>query len=506
MLIFLMISLIISSHTQLLAQSNAIEAAIPFTLNMQNNIVVQVLLNDSDKLKLMLHTAAREVTLTEEGAKKAKSIAFGGTNEVKSWEGSGTSRWSKGNTLQIGGLTQRNLTVHENKNSGEGTDGKFGLDFFGKQVVEIDFGCSVITVHDRVPAKGEGYTRLKMESREGEYFVPGVCLIDGKEYTTKFLLHSGYSGGLLLDDVFAKSSGVEGKIKITDESSLKDSFGHTIKIKKGMLPGFILGKTTISDVPIGFFSGGVGAQKMSVLGGDILKRFNLIFDLANNDLYLKAIRKAADPEKKFDATSIYQKEVIQGFNVLVNPAVLEHPEEAGRARKELEKQLQEIVRVVPAKPLAAIKGVTIWVEWEANPKGAAELHPSAGWLKSHGYNPEKAGCVEINNTRNLVAWSRIQPWMVFHELAHAYHHLVLGVNHSGIEAAYQQAVERKLYESVDYSNGGKRRAYALTNAKEYFAELSEAYFGRNDFYPFVRAELEKHDPVGFRLMKEVWRE
>ena len=46
--------------------------------------------------------------------------------------------------------------------------------------------------------------------------------------------------------------------------------------------------------------------------------------------------------------------------------------------------------------------------------------------------------------------------------------------------------------------------YALTNAKEYFAELSEAYFGRNDFYPFTRKELEKHDPAGYRLMRETW--
>ena len=37
-----------------------------------------------------------------------------------------------------------------------------------------------------------------------------------------------------------------------------------------------------------------------------------------------------------------------------------------------------------------------------------------------------------------------------------------------------------------------------------FAELSEAYFGRNDFYPFTRKELEKHDPAGYRLMRETW--
>ena len=94
--------------------------------------------------------------------------------------------------------------------------------------------------------------------------------------------------------------------------------------------------------------------------------------------------------------------------------------------------------------------------------------------------------------------------MVLHEMAHAYHHLVLGDDFKAIEAAYRHAVDAKLYESVPYCGGGKQKAYALTNSKEYFAELSEAYFGRNDFYPFVRSDLKKHDPQGYQLMEQVW--
>ena len=29
-------------------------------------------------------------------------------------------------------------------------------------------------------------------------------------------------------------------------------------------------------------------------------------------------------------------------------------------------------------------------------------------------------------------------------------------------------------------------------------------FGKNDFFPYTRDELEKHDPVGFALMKKAW--
>ncbi len=207
----------------------------------------------------------------------------------------------------------------------------------------------------------------------------------------------------------------------------------------------------------------------------------------------------------FEPTENYKPRAVQGFTVLVHPEVAKHPEEAKGAFEELEKQLKQICAVVPEKPLAELKKVRFWVEWQTKKNGAAEYHVSRGWLKDNGYNPDKAGGVEINNLTNFVDWSRkTQPWMVLHELAHAYHHLTLGAQYAPLEAAYKQALERKLYDRVDFVHGGQRKAYAATNPAEYFAELSEAYFGKNDFFPYTRAELEEHDPVGFELMKKVW--
>jgi len=46
--------------------------------------------------------------------------------------------------------------------------------------------------------------------------------------------------------------------------------------------------------------------------------------------------------------------------------------------------------------------------------------------------------------------------------------------------------------------------YGLTNHKEYFAEATEAFFYRNDFYPFVRAELKEHDATMHDVLVKVW--
>lgn len=262
------------------------EVVIPFTLTEQNNIVVRAVLNDADTLNLMLHTAARDVTVTEDAARKAKSIRFTDSTKVKAWGGEADSRFSKGNQLQLGDLRRKNINLWENKNSGKETDGKFGLDFFEGRIVDIDFDRRRIVLHEKLPVKVEKYERLKIENQDGQLLIQGSCEIEGKAYANQFLVHTGYSGGILLDDAFAARAGVDGKIKITDETSLKDSFGHTIKVKRGIMPVFMLGSSRIVNAPAGFFAGAIGAQKMSVVGGEILKRFNLIFDVVNGQLYL----------------------------------------------------------------------------------------------------------------------------------------------------------------------------------------------------------------------------
>jgi hypothetical protein len=207
----------------------------------------------------------------------------------------------------------------------------------------------------------------------------------------------------------------------------------------------------------------------------------------------------------YTPTSAYKRRTLLGFSLLVNPELYAHRKESAALFAELEKQIKEIVRVVPPDRLAALRKVPIWIEWQNQHTSAAQHHVSKGWLRSHGYNPDKALAVEISSARKFVAWSRTsQPWMLLHELAHGYHFRVLGARHAATRAAYKQAMERKLYDSVAHVDGRKYRAYAATNEFEYFAELTEAYFGKNDFFPFTNAELKKHDPVGYKLMQDVW--
>jgi len=208
---------------------------------------------------------------------------------------------------------------------------------------------------------------------------------------------------------------------------------------------------------------------------------------------------------RFAPTYTYRSHEIEGWRVWVSDLLdVNHPALTKDTLRLLTKQLQQINRTVPKPALKKLKTVKIWVEYEDRLHPGMCYHPNKEWLIAHGYNPDKTGSVELANAANFLKWSQAQPWMVLHELAHAYHHKVLGHGHPDIKKAFEQAKQSGIYKEVLDINGKKKPHYALNNDKEYFAESSEAYFGKNDFYPFVRAELKQHDPNMFALMEQLW--
>lgn len=198
---------------------------------------------------------------------------------------------------------------------------------------------------------------------------------------------------------------------------------------------------------------------------------------------------------------------LDGWAVEVATEVLDsHKPEWGLARRLLDQQLWQIGRVVAEEPLAKLRQVTIWVSWNDPGTTCAAFHPSADYLREHKMNPAMAGGLEIGNVKNFLSWTHEQPWMVLHELAHAYHFRFLpqGFDNPDVKAGYDSAMKSKLYDMVLHWDGSMKKHYAETNPMEYFAESSEAYFGTNDFYPFTNAELKTYDPATFALMRKKW--
>jgi hypothetical protein len=209
--------------------------------------------------------------------------------------------------------------------------------------------------------------------------------------------------------------------------------------------------------------------------------------------------------RPFVPSTKYATTRVAGWTLRVNRELLTRQDELGsNALALLSVKLREITNTVPARACEALKRVPIWLGVNDGHAPCAEYHPSKSWLAEHGYNPDKAKCVEIGNARKFIEWSVKQPSMILHELAHAYHDQILDFGNERLREAFKRAKNRGDYDSVERNNGKTERAYALTDDHEYFAEATEAFFGTNDFYPFTRTELKEHDPEMFSLLEELW--
>lgn len=199
---------------------------------------------------------------------------------------------------------------------------------------------------------------------------------------------------------------------------------------------------------------------------------------------------------------------LQGFTVHVDPALLEgeHAELGTRALSMLDNHLERITLLLEADRLEELRTLEIWIEHHHPELSNMQYHPSVGWLERHGHDPRLEKMVHIPRADQLLSRQQIlkHPAVILHELAHSYHDQILEFTDPRIIRAFDAADDSEIYEEVLDHRGRKVRHYALSNHKEYFAEGTEAYLYRNDFHPFVAAELRTFDPVLFDLLEEIW--
>ena len=199
---------------------------------------------------------------------------------------------------------------------------------------------------------------------------------------------------------------------------------------------------------------------------------------------------------------------IEGWTVRVDDRLLKGEGAAlgERALKLLNARLVAITIVVPEKALAKLRAICIELDLDYGGLKNMQYHPDAGWLKANGYSEKLAKCVHIPEAEDFLSPSENHrmPWVVLHELAHGFHDQTIGFDDERVTAVWKKFCDSGKYKSVLTSPGPMREHYGLTNQKEFFAEMTEAYFGSNDFYPFVTGELKQAEPETFALMAEIW--
>ena len=199
---------------------------------------------------------------------------------------------------------------------------------------------------------------------------------------------------------------------------------------------------------------------------------------------------------------------VEGWTVQVDVQLLSGPdaEMGSKALRTLGSRLADIKTLLPADRIEKLQKVTIYLDRSHPRLKSMQYHPSVEWLKQNGHDPAMAKAVHLPQARELTGRFLVnkQPMAILHELAHAYHDQVLSFDEPRIKAAWARVKDSGKFDKVMHISGSEGRHYALTNQMEFFAEMTESFFGTNDFYPFVRGELKKELPEVDKLLEEIW--
>ena len=269
--------------------SNYINAQqyIPFRITKYNNIIIKASVNNRDSLNLMFQIAMQDASLSPERLNPANSIVF--EKEI-----------SKNNSLKIGNLDFHDIKFYDNELTGYEADGKIGTGIFKGKTYQIDYDNNRFVIYDSLPNVND-YKKIPLIKNEyGQIIISCSSIIENESIKAKFLLQSGYSGGLLYSNDFADSNKLSEKLEITGQKTLKNSANQSITTMQGILPFLGINDLQMKNVSAGFFTGEIKNQSVNYFGADLLRRFNWIIDLKRQAVYIKPSKYYNEPYFKIN--------------------------------------------------------------------------------------------------------------------------------------------------------------------------------------------------------------
>lgn len=273
-LFFSLILISISGSAQKLEKRDTIA----MTINEQNTIFVKAVFNEIDTLNLNFDTGTTELVLTKDVLK----------NKLKSTP----KLYNTFYNLKIG-KTNYKTKVYDAELAGNGTDGRFGWDFFKGKVMELNYDNHAMIIHSEIPKQvtlDSKFAILKMEFWKDLFLVSSEIKENGITNKDLFLFDTGFDRTVMLDnDLLNEGNFSTNKMKLIKKVIMKGAQGNEIPIVTSNLKILKIGKYKLKNVPVQITTSRkpLRDKNVHILGNEILKRFNIFLDFQRNVVYLK---------------------------------------------------------------------------------------------------------------------------------------------------------------------------------------------------------------------------
>ncbi|CAM2901324.1 peptide-binding protein [Chryseobacterium flavum] len=304
--LFLCISINAQNSFELI---NSKKTVIPFQF-INNLIFIPINVNGAE-LTFMLDTGVAETLLFSLENKEVKlenveKIKFSGLGGSLSIDGLKSER----NTARIGkDIINSSMSLYLildeefniSSHVGIPVNGVIGYHFFKNHPVLIDYTSKKITVYENIDLlkkKLRKFEEFPMTIEKDKPYIYGDVEMTNEKKSSKLLIDLGNSDAIWLFPTLIKNF-VYNRPNIDD--FLGRGFNGDIYGKRSRIHNFYLGKfqfeKPLTAMPDEFSIQHVNLveNRKGSVGGEIMRRFTVIFDYAGNKLYLKKNRNFDDP-------------------------------------------------------------------------------------------------------------------------------------------------------------------------------------------------------------------
>ena len=298
---FLVLLIVLFLFSNSSAQDSA-SFKLPFEF-VGNHIYLPVKINDSETVWMMFDTGASQTFIDADSAKNLKLQISDGV--------------IKNTTLkfQTFKVEKQNLQLTRlgfGSNDGHPIDGLLGYDFIKRFVVEIDYQKRIITFHNPANFKrSKTFTEVPLTMLEddsgGKVPLASVKIADKIE--GKLIVDTGVRSVATFNTPFVNNNNLLKLVpKTIDQIVGGGAMVRVAQFLHGRLPEMEFAGFLIKKSVVGFSQATVGITSISdfdgIIGGEILRRFKVIFDYSREKLYLEP-NKDFSTAFKYDVTGTY---------------------------------------------------------------------------------------------------------------------------------------------------------------------------------------------------------
>ncbi len=281
--------------------------AIPFELT-SNHIYLKASVNGSEPLWFLFDTGAGASVINTPRA-KALGLKLEGQFQARgSGEGTLDASVVRGVKVALPGVEVAGQTVYTipltglEPFEGRSMDGILGYDFTSRFVVEIDYAAKRISFHDpkTYVYRGKG-ERFPIDLRRNTSHVRATISEPGREpLSGVFIVDTGARSALSLNTPFVAANPWVGELS---NRAIPAPFGIGVggeaQTRVGRLATLKLGSYAVENLVTGFSVGTKGAEaetdNIGNIGGEVLRRFTVVFDYSRSAMYLEPNASIGDP-------------------------------------------------------------------------------------------------------------------------------------------------------------------------------------------------------------------